>query len=244
MTRSALTPVRRRPASRHRWGRGLAMTAVSALLVGTVAACGDDTGSGDSASDGGSTTASSSTSSSPSGSPSGSTSASPTDPTAASPSTTSSAPAGDPVPSPVITKAVKPALRDGFPALVPAGVPAGWTVVSATYKPAKGGSWTIELTDANGAAVTLVQRKQALEAFVAGTLGTEMTESGTVDLGEYGTGTWTVYTGGEAAGVDTALVTSIAKTSVAVSGPDQDTAVALAELLLTAEDGGSGSGDG
>ena len=84
----------------------------------------------------------------------------------------------------------------------------------------------------------------AKDISMAGTLGTEMTESGTVDLGEYGTGTWTVYTGGEAAGVDTALVTSIAKTSVAVSGPDQDTAVALAELLLTAEDGGSGSGDG
>lgn len=240
MTRSATTPVRRRPAPHHRWGRGLALAAVSTLLVGTVAACGDDTGSGGTATDGGSSAPTSSTSTSPSGSPS----ASPTDPTAPSPSTSSSAPAGDPVPSPVITKAVKPALRDGFPALVPAGVPAGWTVVSATYKPAKGGSWTIELTDANGAAVTLVQRKQALEAFVAGTLGTEMTESGTVDLGEYGTGTWTVYTGGEAAGVDTALVTSIAKTSVAVSGPDQDTAVALAELLLTAEDGGSGSGDG
>ncbi len=58
------------------------------------------------------------------------------------------------MPSPIINKAVKAAIADGFPALVPAGVPAGWTVLSAAYAPKGGGTWTIELTDPNGAPVT------------------------------------------------------------------------------------------
>lgn len=214
--------------------RGLALAAVSALLVTTAAACGTDSGDGESpASD---PTPSTSTSAS---APTESASASPTPSGSTSPSASESA-SGDPVPSPVINKAVKKALAAGFPALVPAGVPAGWTVVEAAYSPKRGGSWTVDLTDASGAPVRLVQAAQPLEAFLVAQLGADMAESGTVDLGTYGSGTWTVYTGDNRA----AIATSIARTSALVQAVDQDTAVELAELLLTAEDGGSGSGDG
>ena len=234
-------PGRPRPGGPGAVRRGLAAAAVAALLTVAAAACGDETGDTDPTASDASTTATSS----PSASDQPSTTASPSTSTSASP-TESPSPTvtGDPVPSPVITKAVKAAIRAGFPALVPAGVPAGWTVVDASYAGKGGGRWRLELTTADGAAVTLVQSAQELEAFVSATLGVEMERTGKVDLGEYGTGTWAVYTGGEVAGETTALVTSIAGTSAAVIGPDQDTLVELAELLLTAEDGGSGSGDG
>ena len=207
--------------------RALASLAVSTLLVATAAACGDDTGDEPTASD---PTTSAATSTSPSGSPTT------TDSPTASASPTDS---GDPVQSPVITKAVKKALAARFPALVPAGVPAGWTVEQASYQRGKGGTWRIELTAPSGA-VTLVQTAQELDAFLAANLAGGMQQTGTVDLGEYGTGEWQVYTGAGA----TAIVTQIARTSALVSGPDQDTVVELAEQLLTAEDAGAGTGDG
>lgn len=150
---------------------------------------------------------------------------------AASPTPTPApSPSGDPIPSPVIDKAVKAALEDGFPALVPAGVPAGWTVVEAAYGP-KG--WRIELTDPNGAEAGVVQARGGLARLVEKVLGPAAAESGTVDLGEYGTGRWTAYSGGTHEG----LAKVVAHTAAVVYAADQDTAVALGELLLTAEDG-------
>jgi hypothetical protein len=208
--------------------RGAALWAVSALLVASAVSCGSDSGDDDpTASD----PTSSSTSSSPSDS--ASTSASPTESGSATES-------GDPVPSPVIDEAVKGALEDGFPALVPAGVPDGWTVVSASYSPGRGGIWRVALTDPNGAAVQLLQLKAGVDALVRQALGGAAKPSGEVDLGEYGTGTWTVYSGD----TGTAIAKRLSGTSAVVVGMDQDTVVTLADQLLTAEDSGNGSGDG
>jgi len=214
--------------------RGPALLAVSALLVTTAAACGTDSGGDD-------PTASDPTASTPSTSSSAPASPSATTSDSASAST-SPTDIGDPVPSPVINKAVRAAIADDFPALVPAGVPAGWTVESAKYSPRKGGTWRIELTEPGGAEVSLLQAAQDLEPFLVANLAADMVEDGTVDLGEYGTGTWTVYTG--TGSVSTAIATHLAKTSALITGPDQDTVVELADQLLTAEDDGSGSGDG
>jgi len=214
------------PYAGRRWAPAL----VSALLLSTVVACGTDSGDDDpSASDPTASTSSSATSST-SESPSASDSAS------ASPSPTEN---GDPVPSPVIDKAVKGALKDDFPALVPAGVPAGWTVVSATYSAADD-VWRIELTDPSGAPVRLVQNKSGVKTLVKQELGASATAGDEVDLGEYGTGVWTVYT----ADSGTAIAKKLSGTSALVVGADQDTVVELAELLLTAEDAGAGTGDG
>lgn len=225
----------RRPTAGGR-RHGLALMAVSALLMTTVAACGTDSGDDPTATD----PTTSTTSSTPS------TSASPTESATASGSATASdspTDSGDPVPSPIINKAVKSAIQDDFPALVPAGVPAGWTVESAKYSPNKaGGTWQIRLTEPNGGQVTLLQAAQDLKPFLVANLAADMEKSGNVDLGEYGTGKWTVYTGTGSA--STAIATYIARTSALVVGPDQDSVVELAEQLLTAEDSGNGSGDG
>jgi len=200
--------------------RGLALTAVTALLVAGAAACGDDTGeSGPTASD--PTTGASSPMS-----PSASDSVAPSE--SSSPATPSAT--ADPVPSPVIDKAARAAIKDGFPALVPSGVPAGWTVVRASYG---GKGWRIELTDPDGAEAGVVQTRGDLAALVGQVLGAGATKSGSVNLGQYGSGRWTAYSGGTHAG----LAKVIAHTSAVVYAADQDTAVALAELLLTAEDG-------
>jgi hypothetical protein len=194
--------------------RGLALTAVSGLLIAGGAACGTDTGDGE-------PTAADPTQSSSATSPSASASES------SSPQTPSAS--ADPVPSPIIDKAARAAIEDDFPALVPAGVPAGWTVVEASYG-AKG--WRIEMTDANGAEVGVVQARGELAPLVERVLGSTAAKSGTVNLGQYGTGRWTTYSGGSHEG----LAKVLAHTAAVVYAADQDTAVALAELLLTAED--------
>lgn len=195
---------------------GLALVAVTAV------ACGSDSGDG-TASDP-TTPASTSTSTAASSTPTESPSASASD--------TAS---GDPVASPVINKAVKAALRDGFPALVPAGVPDGWTVVSAAYAGKGGGVWTIELTDPDGATVSLMQSTAAAADLVARLLP-DAQPAGKVSID--GTGKWAAYTGMN--GV--ALAKDLSGTGGAVVGPDQDTVVTFVEQLLTAEDAGSGDG--
>jgi len=141
------------------------------------------------------------------------------------------------VPSPIINKAVKAAMADGFPALVPAGVPAGWTVTKATYSPKRGGMWWIHLTDPNGADVTLAQSNKTADGIVKQYLP-DAQPAGTVELSNYGTGTWAAYTGTNAA----AVAKELSDTAAVVVGPDQDTVVILAEELLTAEDAGTGDG--
>ena len=205
--------------------------AVPALLMATAVACGTDSGDDD-------PTASDPTASSTTGA-----AASPSEASTASESPSGSASpseSGDPVPSPVIDKAVKGALKDDFPALVPTGVPGGWTVVSATYSPKDGGLWRIDLKDPDGAPVQLVQARTGVKALVLQWLGGAAEASGEVDLGEYGTGVWTVYS----AGPHTAIAKKLSGTAALVTGPDQDTVVELADQLLTAEDSGSGTGDG
>ena len=208
--------------------RGRALMAVPALLIASAVSCGTDSGDDDSAATDPTTATSASASESASQPPaaSGSASESPTD-------------NGDPVPSPVIDEAVKGALKDDFPALVPAGVPAGWTVVSAKYSTAAGGLWRIDLTDDTGAPVQLVQAKASVKSLVEQWMAAAQ-PAGEVDLGEYGTGTWSVYTGGSGA----AIAKKLSGTAAIVLGPDQDTLVVLAGELLTAEDSGSGTGDG
>jgi hypothetical protein len=141
------------------------------------------------------------------------------------------------VASPVINKAVKDAMKDDFPALVPAGVPTGWTVTKATYSPKRGGQWWIYFTDPNGANVTLAQSEKPVEGIVHQYLPSAQA-AGDVDMSNYGTGKWSAYTGTNAAG----LAKGLSGTSVVLVGPDQDTVVALAQQLLTAEDAGSGDG--
>jgi hypothetical protein len=226
MTRPATA--RTHPAP-HRWG--LALTAVSALLV--LAGCGTDSGGDGDATADDTATASTSASASTSGSASASASGSPT--TSASPSDSATA-APDPVPSPIVNKAVKGAIKAGFPALVPAGVPDGWTVESARFNAKGGGSWEIRLTSPGGPA-TLTQDTSALTDHVSAAYGAAQ---GAGSVAVSGTGSWKAFTGAE--GV--ALGKSLAGTSAVLVGPDQDTLVTLAEQLLTAEDGGNGSGDG
>lgn len=195
---------------------GLALVAVTAV------ACGSDDGDDSTASD----SSTSSAPASPSGSDSPSVSTSPSAAETTSP---------DPVPSPIVNKAVKPAIADGFPALIPAGVPAGWTVVSAAYQPKGGGVWTIDLTDPNGAPVTLMQSTASADDLVAQQLP-DGKPGGTVELS--GTGKWTAYTGTAAA----ALAKDLASTGAVVVGPDLNAASDLASELLTAEDAGNGDG--
>jgi hypothetical protein len=195
-----------------------------ALVAVTVVGCGDEDGDSPSASD---PAASGSTSPSVSDSPSATESSSP------SPTPTN----GDPVPSPIINKAVKAAIQDDFPALVPSGVPAGWTVTKATYSPKRGGQWWIYLTDPKGADVTLAQSQKPVGALVNQYFPGAQ-PAGDVDLGDNGTGTWTAYTGAEAA----ALAKALSGTSAVVVGPDQDTVLTFASELLTAEDAGNSDG--
>jgi hypothetical protein len=208
--------------------RGLALMAVSGLLIAAGVACGTDSGDDDPAATDATASASSGASESSSKSPSESPSAS-----------ESATDDGDPEPSPVIDKAVKGALKDDFPALVPAGVPAGWTVVSATYSPEDGGLWRIDLTDGAGAPVQLVQAKASVKSLVKQWMGAAQ-PAGEVDLGEYSTGTWSAYTGDSGS----AIAKKLSSTAAIIVGTDQDTVVELADQLLTAEDSGSGTGDG
>jgi hypothetical protein len=227
MTDDSATPAPTGPAGDRSWRIPLLVGALVLAIVVAVAAL--VAGGGDDADDEAATSDPTSTSPSASASASESTSVS------ASPSESASVtptPEGDPVISPVINKAVKDAIKDDFPALVPSGVPAGWTVLSADYSAKSGGRWTIDLIDPNRAPVQLVQASQDVEELVAENLGMEMQPSGTVNLGDYGSGKWTVYTGGGS----TAVVTTIADTTALVVGPDQETVVTLAEQLLTAED--------
>lgn len=153
----------------------------------------------------------------------------PTDPPSASDSPTEN---GDPVSSPIIDEAVMAAMDDDFPALVPAGVPDGWTVQKATYSPKAGGIWRIDLTDADGADVQLVQSTKSVDGIVHEYLGADAQPAGQVNLSDYGTGKWSVYTTTS----ETGIAREISGTAALVVGPDQDTVVALAQTLLTAED--------
>jgi Protein of unknown function (DUF4245) len=159
--------------------------------------------------------------------------------TSGSPSASASPSAGDPTPSPVINKAAKAAIRDDFPALVPAGVPAGWTVVSASYRPNGGGVWQIELTDPAGNPVSLRQSTETIDVQLA-QVPAEVEPAGTVDLSNYGTGTWKAY----AATGTAVLAKKLSGTSAIVVGIDQDTVVELVQELLTAEDSGTSDNGG
>jgi hypothetical protein len=201
--------------------RGLALLAASALLVTGASACGTDSGADDPSATDPTASSAASESSAPasdsaSGTPSGS--GSPGD-------------SGDPVPSPVVDKAVKAAIEDDFPALVPAGVPAGWTVESASYDAKRGGVWRIELLDPSGRPVRLVQSGATVKQLVQQLLGAAQ-PTGEVDLGEYGTGVWALYS----ADAGTAIAKKISDTAAIVVGVDEDTVVELAGTLLTAED--------
>jgi len=196
-----------------------------ALIAVTVVACGDEDGT-DAGSDPGTTTA---TASSPT--------VSETPPASDTSSPSATTDTGDPVPSPIIDKAVKDAIQADFPALVPAGVPTGWTVTKATYSSKRGGQWWIYLEDENGAQVTLYQSKKPVGAIVHQYLAGAQ-PAGEVDLSDYGTGTWSAYTGTDAVG----LAKGLSGTAAVVVGPDQDTVLVLAQQLLTAEDAGTGDG--
>ncbi|HET6939158.1 MAG TPA: hypothetical protein VFI19_11155, partial [Nocardioides sp.] len=62
--------------------------------------------------------------------------------------------------------------------------------------------------------------------------------AGDVDLSDYGTGTWSAYTGT----ISDAVAKALSGSSAVVVGPDQDTVLVLAQELLTAEDAGTGDG--
>jgi hypothetical protein len=143
---------------------------------------------------------------------------------------------GDPVPSPVINRAVKDAIHDDFPALVPAGVPDGWTVATASYKRAGGGIWQFMVTDPDGNDINLRQSTDSLAVQLADL--PDVKPAGTVDLSDYGTGTWKSFTNPGIA----VLAKKLANTTVVVVGPVPDSVKELAQQLLTAEDAASGDG--
>ncbi len=217
------------PSSAARWripllgaALVLAIVVVTAIVIGG----GDDEPTPAAGSD--------DTSSSPTSSPT-STPVPPSDSGSPTVEPTQSAPTeGEPVSSPVINAAVRDALDDGFPALVPSGVPAGWTVFSAAYVAKDGGQWTIVLTDADGSAVLLTQTTASIRDNVRQQLGTGAEQTGTVDLEAFGTGTWKLFTAGDQVGIAKVIAK---RTSVVVSGLGQDSPVAFAQQLLTAEDG-------
>ena len=194
-----------------------------ALVAATAVACGDDDGDDTTASD---PTTSTTAPASPSASDS---------PTSRRRRAPRRRRARDPVPSPIVNKAVKAAIKDHFPALIPAGVPAGWTVLSAAYDPQGGGVWTIDLTDPNGAPVSLMQSTASAADLVARLLP-DGQPGGTVKIS--GTGKWTAYTGTAAA----ALAKDIADTGAVVVAPDVNVASDFASELLTAEDAGNDDG--
>lgn len=164
----------------------------------------------------------------------------------ASPSPTSSSPAVTATPSSSATPSAsvdpgvdisgpgKDAVRDGFPAFAPAQLPDGWTTTAATYTPGKGGKgpvWTLTFLVPDGGEVVLTQTEltlaRAVERYLPGAVG-----AGRVDLRDYGTGFWRAFDLDAGAGIAKQLPT----TSVVVSAPDQETAVTLAQQLLTMED--------
>ncbi len=154
-------------------------------------------------------------------------------PTASDPASESASPSnGDPTPSPIINKAVKAAMQAGFPALIPSGVPAGWTVVSAKYNPAAGGSWGFEMTTPDGVSVFLVQSMASIDNLLLRHLGADAHATGKVDLRDFGTGIWTAYSSRTKEGI----AKKISETSALVYGADQGNVVTLAQELLTAED--------
>lgn len=211
--------------ARRRWYAGLA---VLALVGATALGCGTEDG-GATASDTSSSAAPALTESngaSDSSAPSGET----------EPSGDQDADGDAPASSPVIDEAVEGAIDDDFPALVPASLPDGWSAVDASYTKGDGGLWRVEFT-AGGASVFLVQAGRDLEGLVAEQMPGAQ-RSGSVNLGANGTGKWGVFT----AGNSTAIAKSLAGTSAVIVAPDQDTAVALADQLLTAEDSGAVDG--
>jgi hypothetical protein len=215
------------PSSPGRWRIPLLVAAVvlAVIVVTVVVVSGDD--DEPSAGPGSDPTSSSPTSEAPSASEPSTEAPSDTAVPSAEPSE------AEPTSSPIINAAVRDAIDDGFPALVPSGVPVGWTVVTAAYVAKGGGQWNVVLTDADGNPVTLTQTTAPLQEHVRDQLGNGAQQSGTVDLGAYGTGTWKVFTAGDQVGI----ATTIAKrTSALVAGLGQDSPVELAEQLLTAED--------
>jgi hypothetical protein len=213
-----------------------ALVIVIVVAVAVAVGRGDDGDDGDVSSD---PSSASTPSPSTSASTSTSTSASPSESSSASdsPSLSASPSAGDPTPSPIITKAAKAAIQDDFPALIPAGVPAGWTVVSAAYNP-KDQTWWIELADPEGAPVRLAQSTDPLEELVAVWLGSDAQPAGKVDLSDFGTGSWKVYTSMSGPGI----AKQLSGTSAVLFGGSQDSLVELAQELLTAEDAGDSEG--
>ena len=209
---------------------------VAALVIVIVVAVAVAVGQGDE--DDGTDASSDPTSTSTSGKATPSPSASDSPTASDSPVASASPSSGDPTPSPVINKAAKAAIQDDFPALVPSGVPDGWTVVSAAYD-RKADTWSIELTDRNGAPVRLVQSTDSVDDLVGQWLGSDAQPAGKVDLSDYGTGKWQAYTSMAGPG----LAKALAGTSALVFGTDQASLVELAQELLTAEDGGT-SDDG
>ncbi len=133
------------------------------------------------------------------------------------------------------TKAALKAADDGFPAMVPAEVPPGWSVTEAAYTPGKGGNgpaWRMSLRNPGGVEVVLNQTELALDQAVRRYLGADAVAAGKVDLRDYGTGYWHAYTVGKGFGIAKALPS----TAVVVAAPDKDSAVTLAQTLLTVED--------
>lgn len=219
------------PEGAARWRIPLVVAAVVLVIIVVVAVVlggGADDDPAPSSGDG-------ATSSAPTGdAPSTSESAGDAPSGSGTPSTSADPSEAQPISSPVIDAAVKDAIEDRFPALVPSGIPVGWTVVTAAYVAKGGGQWNIVLTDADGNPVTLSQNTSSLTDNVRGLLGGGATQTGTVNLGAFGTGTWKVFTSGDQVGVAKVIAR---RTSAVVAGLGQDSPVAFAEQLLTAEDG-------
>lgn len=130
---------------------------------------------------------------------------------------------------PTVRKLALKASRDGFVPMVASEVPEGWEALGAGYQSAEPRRWHLAFT-APGGEVTLDQLEATPEEILTGQAGVVPGEP--VDLSAYGTGTWDSATRGGT----TILMRALKHNTVVVQAPDLDSALALAQGLLPAED--------
>ena len=129
---------------------------------------------------------------------------------------------------PKVRKIALRASRDGFVPMISTALPEGWTTLGAGYQSAEPRRWHMAFTAPTGD-VTLDQVEATPEEILSGEAG--VVTGDPVDLSDYGTGSWDSATRGGT----TILIRQLKHNTVVVQAPDLDSAVALAQGLLPAE---------
>ncbi len=130
------------------------------------------------------------------------------------------------------------ASRAGLAAMVPSQLPEGWAVESGTFDEAAM-TWSMAFTSPTGP-VALEQGQGEATAMAETYVGSDARPDGKLDLSNFGTGEWQVWSGSDSVGISLELESS----TVVLVGADEATVEALAQTLITAEDAPVGGNDG